>query len=388
MDRRDFLKAAGLGAVLLCGPQALWAEQSSARRRVLVLVELKGGNDGLNTVIPFADPAYQRLRPGIGIAADKTLKLSEQIGLHPALEPLMASWKARDMAIVQGVGYPTPNRSHFRSIEIWDTASRSNEYLDEGWIAQAWEGKLPKGLMAEALVLGDGDNGPTRGPDMRTISMQGIQQLQRGAKRLLKDRQTDPASAKNPALAHLLKTQLDVLQASEGLQASMKDAPALGVPFPATPIGKELELAAQLVAANVPVLVLKVSHGSFDTHAGQLNRHNTLLTQLSGALAAFRAAMVKLGRWDDVMVMTYSEFGRRAAQNGSGGTDHGTAAPQFVMGGKVTGGLHGAAPSLTDLQGGDLKHTVDFRELYATVTQRFWSLGAGGEHKPLNIIRG
>jgi uncharacterized protein (DUF1501 family) len=388
MNRRDFLKASGLAAVMMSGPQLLWAGQDPARRRVLVMIELKGGNDGLNTVVPFADPAYYKLRPGIGIAADKVLRLSERVGLHPALDPLMASWAAKDMALVQGVGYPAPNRSHFRSIEIWDTASRSDQYLDEGWLAQAWEGKVPRGLIAEALVVGDGDDGPTRGGELRTISMQSVQQLERGAKRLLKDRQSDPAQAKNPALAHLLKTQLDVLSASEGLARSMKGAPELGVAFPTHALGRELEVAARLIAAKVPALVLKVSHGSFDTHAGQLNRHETLLKQLGEGLAAFRAAMVKAGRWDDVLVMTYSEFGRRAAQNGSGGTDHGTAAPQLMMGGKVTGGLYGAQPSLTDLQGGDLKHAVDFRELYATVTQRFWDLGAVGAHKPLPLIKG
>jgi uncharacterized protein (DUF1501 family) len=388
MNRRDFMKLGGLAAVLMCGPQHLWAGQEAARRRVLVLVELKGGNDGLNTVIPFADPTYYKLRPGIGISADRVLRLSDAIGLHPSLDPLMSAWKARDLAIVQGVGYPMPNRSHFRSIEIWDTASKSDEYLDQGWIARAWEGRVPDGLIAEALVLGDGDDGPTHGPHMRTISMRGVQQLSKGAKRLLKNREADPASAKNPALAHLLKTQLDVLKASEGLQAVFKDAKKPQASFPATPLGRELELAAQLILADVPVLVLKVSHTGFDTHAGQLDRHANLLGQLGGALSAFREAMVKAGRWQDVLVMTYSEFGRRAAQNGSGGTDHGTAAPQLMMGGAVTGGLYGKYPSLTDLQGGDLKHTVDFRELYATVTQRFWSLGASGAHKPLDLLRG
>jgi uncharacterized protein (DUF1501 family) len=341
--------------------------------RILLLVELKGGNDGLNTVIPYADARYRELRAGIGVSRDHTLQLDEKVGLHHKLEPLMESWKAGDLAIVQGVGYPYPNRSHFRSIEIWDTASSANQTLSEGWIAQAFHGaSLPKGVGVDSIVI-DTNALPSTGPGLRTIVMQDAENFLRQAQ-ALKDA-SGLSDGGNPALRHLLAVRQEINAAAKGLSDKLRAAPAPAHAYPQEMLlGRQLELATRVLTARVPVVAVKAALGGFDTHANQVQPHERLLTILAGNLATLRKNLIGAGLWDDVVVMTYSEFGRRVRPNASGGTDHGTAAPLFVMGGGVKGGLHGVYPSLTDLQDGDLKHTVDFRAVFATMAQGCWGL--------------
>jgi len=370
VNRRDFLAGAGALSVVLAGRPAA-AGQAEARR-VLLLVELKGGNDGLNTVIPYADPAYHSLRAGIGVARERTLQLTEKVGLHQKLEPLMESWKARDLAILQGVGYPLPNRSHFRSIEIWDTASSSNQTLSEGWIARAFEQvSLGKGAGVDAIVT-DTNALPMTGPDLRTIVMQDAESFIRQAEAMKSGRMEEDG---NPALRHLLAVRHEVNGAAQGLRAKLHDGPAPATSYPQElGLGRQLDLATRILMAGIPVVAIKVALGGFDTHANQVQTQERLLSVLAQNLATLRRNLVAANLWDHVVVATYSEFGRRAKQNASGGTDHGTAAPHFVMGGKVKGGLHGAYPSLTDLQDGDLRHTVDFRNVYSALARGCWGL--------------
>jgi uncharacterized protein (DUF1501 family) len=339
--------------------------------RILLLIELKGGNDGLNTVIPYADPKYRELRPGIAVARERTIQLDEKVGLHDKLEPLMDSWKAGDLAIVQGVGYPYPNRSHFRSIEIWDTASASNQTLSEGWIAQAFKGAaLPKGVGVDSIVI-DTNALPSTGPELRTIVMQDAENFLRQANAL-----KDTGGMKdggNPALRHLLAVRQEINGAAKGLADKLRNAAAPKETYPQEVLlGRQLDLATRVITARVPVVAVKAALGGFDTHANQVQPHERLLGFLATNLATLRKNLIAANLWNDVLVMTYSEFGRRVRQNASGGTDHGTAAPLFVMGGGVKGGLHGAYPSLSDLTDGDLKHTVDFRSVFATVAEGCW----------------
>ena len=341
--------------------------------RILLLVELKGGNDGLNTLVPYADAKYRELRPAIGVPRERVIQLDEKVGLHEKLQPLMESWKAGDLAIVQGVGYPYPNRSHFRSIEIWDTASASNQTLSEGWIARSFQGvSLPKGAGVDCIVA-DTNALPSTGPELRTIVMQDAENFLRQAQNL-KDAQ-GMGDGGNPALRHLLAVRHEINAAAAGLRdklrAAAAPAEAYGQEFL---LGRQLDVATRVITSEVPVVAIKVALGGFDTHANQAPTQERLLAYLASSLATLRHNLIAAGRWNDVVVMTYSEFGRRARQNASGGTDHGTAAPQFVMGGAVKGGLHGAYPSLLDLQDGDLKHTVDFRSIFATVAQGCWGL--------------
>jgi uncharacterized protein (DUF1501 family) len=383
IDRRVFLRLACIAPFAAGLPRLAWAATSPQVRRLLVLVELKGGNDGLNTAIPFADPAYARLRPRLAIARDQVVQLDERVGLHPSLENLKAAWDARQLAIVQGVGYPDPNLSHFRSIEIWDTASRSDEYLESGWLARAFrQSPSPAGFAADGVVVGSGGMGPLGGSGARAIALTSPGQFLRNA-RLARGE----GESANPALAHILRVERDVIVSAERLHAGR----AFSTTFPAGPFGNAVGTSAQLAANRSGIAVIRLSLGSFDTHANQAGVHSVLLRQLGDGLAALREALIEIGRWDTTAVATYSEFGRRPAENQSGGTDHGTSSVHFVMGGTVKGGLHGASPALDRLDGnGNLPFTVDFRSYYATFLDRWWGIEAGrvvgSGFRPLDLI--
>lgn len=364
------------------------APAGSPYQRVLLLVELHGGNDGLNTVVPYADGAYYRARPKLAIPREQVRQLSPSLGLHPALTPLMPMWEANECAIVAGVGYPKPNRSHFRSIEIWDTASDSDQVLDEGWLARLFErASVPADFAADGILLGKGDGGPLAGGHARAIALREPEEF------LTQAAMVHPVASVggNRALAHILEVQREISHAVGDLRVRMKQVPDLDVDFPVTNIGRQLQVAAQLIAARVPVAVIKVTHGGFDTHAGQRPTHQRLLEELAQGLAMFRQAAVRQGRWQDLLIMTYSEFGRRVGENASAGTDHGTAAPHFLIGGRVKGGLYGAQPSLSDLQDGDLKHRIDYRSLYATVVERWWRISdpmfVAGRYPSLDCVK-
>jgi len=370
MDRRCFLLGAGAVSVALAS-RAAFADQASPPR-VMLLVELKGGNDGMNTLVPYADAAYRELRPSIGVARDKVIQLDERVGLNQKLEPLMESWKARDFAIVQGVGYPYPNRSHFRSIEIWDTASASNQTLSEGWVARAFKGStLGKGAGVDSIVI-DTNALPVTGPELRTIVMQDAENFLRAAQGM-KDTGGVPDGG-NPALRRLLGVRHEVNAAAAGLRERLQDGPAPAYAYQDPVFGRQLDLATRIVMARVPVVAIKVALGGFDTHANQVPTQERLLGVLAAELAVLRRNLIAADQWKNVTVLTYSEFGRRARQNASGGTDHGTAAPHFVMGGRVKGGLHAAYPSLADLQDGDMRYSVDFRTVFSTLAQGSWGV--------------
>ncbi|SRR6185437_2820603 len=341
--------------------------------RVLMLIELNGGNDGLNTLIPYGDERYYQARPRVAIPRERVLQLNEKVGLHYSLEPLMPLWREQELAWVQGVGYANPNRSHFRSIEIWETGSDSEQILDEGWLARLFEASPPPpDFTADGIVLGRRDAGPLSGKTVRTVALEDPQQFLTQASHVPAIEQT----SSNRALAHILQVQRELTHAAGDLTRRLEQSSSLQTSFPASPIGRQLQTAAQLLSAKVPVAVIKVSIGSFDTHANQLNHHERLLKELAEGIVAFRHAVEQAGQWDSVLIMTYSEFGRRVGENASTGTDHGTAAPHLLLGGMVKGGLYGTAPSLADLQEGDLRHHIDYRSLYRTVITNWWGLPA------------
>ena len=406
-NRRRFLNLlqAGTAGALLNAHAPGWAQAvaqraSSVRDRVLILVELKGGNDGLNTVVPFADPAYHPLRSNIAIGPQEVLRLDGKTGLHPALAPIMPLWEKNELAVVQGLGYPQANLSHFRSIEIWESASNATEYLQQGWVDRA----LKNGLSAqgpfgtEGVVIGASDLGPLAGA--RAVLLNNPQAFVNQAQRnnLGTSPATNPAANMptnvatnqmpsipngNAALQHVLRVESDIGSAAQSLQG---EPHAFTTVFPQHPFGNRVRVAAQVVASQknrggVPVIILSL--GSFDTHQNQLATHANLLRQLAEGLAALHSALQEINAWDRTLVMTYSEFGRRARQNQSGGTDHGTAAPHFVTGGVVRGGLYGKAPDLNLLDSQqNLVHSLDFRSLYATVASQWWGVA------PAPVVRG
>ncbi|SMF98418.1 DUF1501 domain-containing protein [Burkholderia singularis] len=412
MKRRNFLTLAGVAgatSVSLSMPRAFAAAAGALAgagagaphganySNLLILVELKGGNDGLNTVIPYADPLYRTLRPTLGIKREQLVQLDERTALHPSLAPLMPLWRDGRLAIVDGVGYPQPNLSHFRSIEIWDTASRSDQYLHEGWLTRAFaQASVPPGFAADGVVLGSAEMGPLAN-GARAIALVNPAQFIRAA------RLVQPVSLReqNPALAHVIDVENDIVKAADRLRPPA-GAPVLATAFPAGPFGTAVKTAMQVLAAcDTPqrtpapgqgVAVLRVTLNGFDTHQNQLGQQAGLLKQLADGLVAMRSALTELGRWDDTLIMTYAEFGRRVRENQSGGTDHGTAAPHFVMGGRVRGGLYGAPPALGRLDGnGNLPVAVDFRQLYATVLGPWWGLDATRvlqqRFEPLPLLR-
>jgi uncharacterized protein (DUF1501 family) len=340
-----------------------WAESSPGQSagKTLILIELKGGNDGLNTIVPYSDPTYYKARPKLAIARDKVVQLTERAGLHPALEPLMPGWQAGEMAIVQGLGYPQPNRSHFRSIAIWESGSSSSEVLTDGWLLPLLSGERTS-APTDAVVLGS-SSGPVAGPGVRVISV-GRPGLLKQLSKLPERKATHHNS---PALAHVLNVEEQSRQAALQLRRKMSGSPEIKTKFPNDRFGRSMQLAATVIAAGLDIPLIKLELSGFDTHTQQLGTHQRLLQQLAEGVAALRSALIDQNMWDKTLVMTYSEFGRRVAENGSAGTDHGTAAPHILWGGSVKGGLYGKAPSLTRLESGDLRFTTDYRSLYQTV---------------------
>lgn len=388
MQRRNFLKLLGTALFWPLYPQLLTAADAKPDRsgRILILLELKGGNDGLNTVVPYSDTAYHKLRPGLAIQRDQVLQLSETLGFNPGLEALMNAWQQKELAIINGVGYPQPNRSHFRSIEIWETGSSSSEYLQTGWLARLLSGgAIAAPAVADGAAIG-GDAGPLAGGGLNVVVMRNAERYFRQARRV----EEVKATTVNPALKYLLAVQNDLHRSARVLSRKMNAAAPLKTEFPKTPIGRNLTTAARLIASDTGIPVIHVSHGGFDTHANQRANHDRLLRQLAEATAAFRLAMQETGRWNRVLVITYSEFGRRPAENNSRGTDHGTAAPHFILGGKVKGGIYGKQPSLKHLENQDLKFNIDYRRLYTTIARNWWGLNneflKGGPYAPIDCL--
>jgi uncharacterized protein (DUF1501 family) len=367
------------------------AALAAAGPRILVLVELNGGNDGLNSVVPYADPAYYAARPTLAVPRDQVLQLDERLGLHPDLVALLPSWQAGELAIALGVGYQPANRSHFRSIEIWNTASEAGENLAEGWLQRVVAETVARGVppgagfAARGIVLG-GPEGPLAGNAFPTVVMRDPRQLREAADLLAGDGE----GARNPALSHILATRSRLHGAAEEIARQLKTSPAPTNEFPRSAVGRQLHQTAALIGAGVSASVIKVQHSGYDTHAQQHGRHATLLRELAEGLMAFRAAMVEAGAWHRCLVMTYAEFGRRVAENASGGSDHGTAAPHLLLGGGIKGGFLGEQPALDDLEAGDLRPRLDFRRLYAAVAQDWLGLPPAtaslGNHRPLPLL--
>ena len=284
---------------------------------------------------------------------------------------------------MQGLGYPDANLSHFRSIEIWDTASRSDEYLDDGWLARAFaRSPSPEGFAADGVAVGPGGLGPLAGGGVRAIALTSPEQFLRNA-RFAKGE----GESAHAALAHILRIERDVVLSAQRLHAGRAFATA----FPQGAFGNAVGTAAQLAGNEAGVAVVRLSLGGFDTHANQAGVHANLLRQLGEGIAALREALIEIGRWESTVIATYSEFGRRPQENQSGGTDHGTAAAHFVAGGAVKGGLLRMPPALDQLDGnGNLPFAVDFRSYYATFLERWLKMPArpivGENHVSLNFL--
>jgi len=403
LNRREFLKR-GITFVSLSlasrsmlmqvtpGHDTVFGQAStlSGNSRLLVVIQLNGGNDGLNTVIPYGTGLYYDARPKLAVPPTEILPITGQIGLHPKFTNLKKLYDAGRVAIVQGVGYPNANRSHFRSTDIWMTANPDTiektgwlgRYLDES-IARFHGVKLPAANIGGTLPLtlvGEKVVVPS------IASLEGYQFLtdarypQEREKRIQLFRTINGQSFENAYLDYLAQTGLGAQQSAEELQTAVKKYNSK-IEYPTDPFAQGLKLIAQIIAGGIGTQILYVTIGGFDTHAEQNTarvNHPMLLETVDKGLDAFYRDISQMGVADDIVMMTFSEFGRRVRENGSLGTDHGTAAPMFVIGDRVKGGLHGEHPSLTKLDdNGDLIYTVDFRSVYATILEDW--LGADSQ---------
>jgi uncharacterized protein (DUF1501 family) len=369
---------------------------------ILVVLQMAGGNDGLNMVVPYADDAYHRARPRLGLAADKILKIDNYLGLNPKLTGLRALFDEGHIAIVQGVGYPNPNRSHFRSTEIWQTASDADCNITDGWLGryfdnccagadstvgvaigeetpQAFAAKTPTGVTFSRPEQFRWRSSEPKNGNMSAEEMLFRQLNESGASEDAAIIAADgasigaiPGNAKSElsTMDFLQRTALDAQLSSDKILAIARKYKS-SVPYPQGRLAVSLNIIARMIAGGLPTRVYYASQGGFDTHAGQINAHQRLMGEFNDAVTTFVTDLKQQGNFERVLLMTFSEFGRRVAENANGGTDHGAAAPIFILGGAVKPGLLGKYPSLVDLDHGDLKFNTDFRSVYGTVLDRW-----------------
>lgn len=415
--RRDFLKLSG--AALALGtttplPRVLAAAgrqaAESQAETILVAIQMAGGNDGLNTVAPFTDEQYQRQRPTLALKAREVITLQEGWGFHPSLRPWMPIWEAGRLAVVQAVGYPNPSGAHERSMEIWQTARPDDPVPETGWLGRCVDHwfehgpPIPQELSQTRAVFTGRIPTPStligrHRPAVRCqnpaefLTVPGGQQGLAALRQRLIRLPQPPRSDDGSLLRHIAVAQKEaarkLARIEEALSAVRPEE------FPATYFGKQLACVATLIRAELGIRIFCVDlggaePGSFDTHALQAANHGALLEELAAGLVAFWRALDRDRLWDRVVVYTYSEFGRTVRENGRKGTDHGSAAPVFVLGGPVRGGLHGDHPPLSELENGGVKHRVDFRSLYATLLERWLHLPGpailDGEFPHLEIL--
>ena len=397
-SRRAFLRTSLRGSSLIALAPSIpgflartaRAADPEADGRVLVVVQLDGGNDGINTVVPFGDTGYARHRSALRLPDDRLLKIDDRLALHPSMGGAMRLLESGRLAIVPGVGYPNPNRSHFESMAIWQTARLDpDDRTGQGWLGRAFD---EAGGASRSLYVGSGP--PPVALRGRRASAASLERLD--------DYAPAPAVADGPTVAgpnpvegddlaaFVRRSTLDAYATADQLAALSRDGDAAR--YPSTGLADRLRMVARLLKAGHAARVYYASQPGFDTHAGQLPTHARLLGELSGALEAFLDDLADAGLADRVLVLCFSEFGRRLAENGSAGTDHGTSGPVLLAGGAVEAGIVGPYPSLEKPEDGDLATAVDFRRVYATVLSGWLGLPVATSlvepFEPLPLLRG
>ncbi len=407
--RRDFLRSSLSASTLVAlgastvpeflGRSARAAAGPKSNERVLVVVQLIGGNDGLNTVVPHGSDGYPRGRRALRIAAGEVHKITSEIGFHPSMGAMAKLLEAGKLAVVQGVGYPNPDRSHFRSMEIWESARMEADAIDTGWIGRSLDARASgSGDDPRAIHIGSRSL-PLALKSKRTEvpSLESLEQYRlkfageaRAALGAIGKVARPDGPGDDPLLGFLRRSTLAAFESSRRLEEVVR--PKGGGPaYPAFGLARRLELIAQVIKAGYGTRIYYTTLDGFDTHAHQLGSHAALLKELSDSVAAFTHDLEASGQGDRVAVLAFSEFGRRVAENASLGTDHGAAAPVFVVGPVAKAGLVGPHPSLDDLDDGDLKFGVDFRRVYASLLDSWLGCPAapvvGDGFAPLELLR-
>ena len=377
IKRKQFIQLGSLATASMMMPKFLKAFEKPTMvpqgNKVLVVLQLSGGNDGLNTVIPYRNDLYYSGRPKLGIEKNKVLSLTDEAGLHPALISLKDLYDDGSLGILNSVGYPNPDRSHFRSMDIWQTASSSKDYITTGWLGRYLDAQC-KGCdkPTQALEIDDVLSLALKGDQMKGLAFKDPQRLYNTSHGpYFKDVMANHKEDHEQPVDYLYKTMAETLSSADYIFQQSK-LHASSTLYPKTEIGKSFQTIASLIFSDINTKVYYVSLGSFDTHVNQESQQQRLFTEMNDAIKSFVTDLKSNNRFNDVLLMTFSEFGRRVSQNASGGTDHGTANNMFlVSGGLKQKGLINAMPDLSDLNEGDLKYKIDFKDVYATVLNKW-----------------
>ena len=397
IKRKQFIQVGSLATASLMLPKFLKAFESRnmvpAGNKVTVILQLSGGCDGLNQVIPIRNDIYYRSRPRLGITKDKALSLTDEVGIHPALSGFKELYDDGSMAILNNVGYPNPDRSHFRSMDIWHTGSQSTDYWNTGWVGRYLDAQCNGcDKPTQAIEMDDVLSLALKGDHIKGIAVKDPRRLYGTAnekffKEVNKFHRDEHGEQ---PVDYLYKTMAETLSAADYIFQQSKLNPSKA-DYPKTDLANSLKTIASLIFSDINTKVYYVSLGSFDTHINQEMQQQRLFTELNDAVKAFTTDLKSNGRFDDVLMMTFSEFGRRVSQNASNGTDHGTANNMFfISGGLKEKGVLNAMPDLADLNEGDLKHKVDFKNVYATVLNKWLAADdkmiLGNKFSHLNFI--
>ena len=402
-SRRSFLQSSSTAAATVTFggviPSALQAAaELSKSERILVVIELTGGNDGLNTVIPYSDETYRKLRPKLAVAKNAVLKIDDQMGFHPSLRGFADLINAGKLAVVQGVGYPDHNRSHFESMDIWQTCHRTKDIRSDGWLGRMLETNVDASAADPAAIHLGANKQPLsllaqtiRVPSIRSIDQFQLQGVDKPSFRdAIHELANAHRDAGNDLLDFVQSSTSSAINASERLNSAKASYHSSGI-YPTNELGGQLQTVARLISSGLQTSVYYVRLGDFDSHSKQSDVHQGLLRQLGDSVKAFLDDIEHLKLSDRVTVMAFSEFGRRVAENASEGTDHGTAGPMFLAGSMVKAGLLGKQPSLMNLQDGDLKHHTDFRQVYASVIEDWFKCKSEailkGHYEPVDIFK-
>ncbi|HIA47569.1 MAG TPA: DUF1501 domain-containing protein [Candidatus Hydrogenedentes bacterium] len=405
LTRRDFFKSAAVYSALgTVAPQFLTQTVEATTQaiagfnndRVLVVVQLAGGNDGLNMLVPYSNDAYYNARPGLALKKERLITINDDLAFNQKFSGMKNVYDNGQLAIIQGIGYPNPDRSHFRSMEIWHTASDSDEYESTGWIGRYFDHEcsgsarpqVGVSITKEHLQAFSSKKGyGVSFEDPKSFGWKEGKGHDSSNSFAELNAATSNSDSNIDFLRHVTSNAImsskEVHKASEMAGQEMNRRGR-------TPLSRTLSNVAALIKNELSTRIYYVNAGGFDTHANQTGQHDNLLNQVSTGLEGFQNQLRKDGTADRVTTMIFSEFGRRVNENKSGGTDHGTAAPMFLMGENVNAGLHGRTPSLTDLDQGDLKFTTDFRSAYADVLENWFAVDPvrilGKKFDPLKII--
>ncbi len=376
IKRKEFLQIGSLATASIMLPKFLKAFEKKNMvppgNKVVVVIQFSGGNDGLNTVIPVTNDIYYRERPRLGIKKENALALTGDVGLNPALTAFKGLYDEGELAILNSVGYPNPDRSHFRSMDIWHSASASTDYVHTGWLGRYLDAQCKAcDKPTQALEVDDVLSLALKGNQKNGLAFTDPRRMYSSSnERFYKDINASHQSSEE-TVDYLYKTMSETLSSADYIFQQSKLNPTSAL-YPTTELGRNLKTISSLIMSDINTKVYYVSLGSFDTHVNQEGQQKRLFTELNDAVKAFTADLKRNNRFDDVLMMTFSEFGRRVSQNASNGTDHGTANNMFFIGGGLKQkGVLNAMPDLGDLNEGDLKHKVDFQSVYATVLNKW-----------------